>query len=85
MTIIEEPRLAFIIRIWREMYEDRANAYSWRGYITHVPSGEKKYLVDLGDLSRFIEPYLFDIGVEPSKNDSVVLEQPESLPAEDEG
>ena len=41
---IESGTQSFIIKVWLEdTGEDTARA-SWRGHITHVPSGEKRYL-----------------------------------------
>lgn len=45
---------SFLIRIWREADKD----FTWRGHITHVPSGEKQYFEDLEGISAFILPYL---------------------------
>jgi hypothetical protein len=63
MDQIETSTHSFIIRIWREE-NDRP---SWRGYITHVPSGEQQYLPDLGDIITFIIPYLQDMGISVTK------------------
>jgi hypothetical protein len=30
----------------------------WHGQITHVPSGERRYLKDLHDIVTFIKPYI---------------------------
>ena len=36
----------------------------WRGHITHVPSGRRRYVKDLDDILAFIAPYLEAVGVE---------------------
>jgi hypothetical protein len=53
---------SFIVKVWLEedvTISDRI----WRGHITHVPSGEKRYLKNLGEITAFIEPYLKATGI----------------------
>ena len=45
---------SFVVRIWLEE-DDRA---TWRGHITHVPSGDRQYVERLGDIIDFIAPYV---------------------------
>lgn len=47
----------FIVKIWLEEF-DPAHKGSWRGYITHVPSGERQYIDGFLDVISFIIPYL---------------------------
>ena len=49
---------AFVIRIWLE------DSLRWRGHITHVPSGERRYIEDLSEIDDFIWPYLEKMGVQ---------------------
>jgi len=35
----------------------------WRGHITHVPSGTRRYIENLNDIPLFIRPYLERVGV----------------------
>jgi hypothetical protein len=54
-----EPRThAFVIKVWREETEPSANRATWRGYITHVASGQRRYVTNLNELNRFIALYL---------------------------
>ena len=53
---------SFIIKLWVEKASERTRTAVWRGYITHVPSGERRYLKDLSEITAFIAPYLEDIG-----------------------
>lgn len=53
----------FIIRIWLEETIEEAGRASWRGHITHVPSGTRRYFEDLDGIARFIIPYLEALGV----------------------
>ena len=45
---------SFVVRIWLEE-DDRA---TWRGHITHVPSGDRQYVERLSDIVNFIAPYV---------------------------
>lgn len=48
---------SFIIRIWlEEILEDGQSR--WRGHITHVPSKRRRYFEGMGEIDRFIAPYL---------------------------
>ena len=54
---------SFIIRLWLEETEQEAGRATWRGHITHVPSGTRRYLSNVRDISDFIIPYLKRMGV----------------------
>jgi hypothetical protein len=56
---------SFIIKIWLEETAEEASRATWRGHITHVPSGQRQYIQDLDRISSFIGPYLEAMGVEP--------------------
>jgi len=49
---------SFIIKLWLEETGEQKQTVRWRGRITHVPSGEKRYLHSLDDVISFIRPYL---------------------------
>ena len=56
---MREPKVhSFIVKIWQEEDDDEAEKLYWRGHITHVPSGKRRHLKRLNDVSNFIEPYL---------------------------
>ena len=57
---------SFIIKLWLEKAAGGESPAVWRGHITHVPSGERRYLKDLGGVTAFITPYLEAMGVEVS-------------------
>jgi hypothetical protein len=42
----------FIVRMWQE--PSQAVSAHWRGYIEHVPSGQRLYFTSLTDLNDFI-------------------------------
>lgn len=48
---------AFVIRLWFEERGKKGRA-KWRGHITHVLTGRRRYLQNMGDISAFIESYL---------------------------
>ena len=54
---------SFIVKIWIEEADDATERASWRGRITHVPSGEQHYLKDLAEIPAFIAPYLLERGI----------------------
>ena len=62
MEIPESRVHSFIVKIWLEEVDDEPGTFSYRGYTTHVPSGERRYLKRLSDVSDFIESYLEEVG-----------------------
>lgn len=54
---------SFITKIWLEETVEEAGRAMWRGHVTHVPSGERRYVKTLGDIERFIALYLEEMGV----------------------
>ena len=64
MDSLEESNAqSFIVRIWVEERADETGQGLWRGHITHVPSGERRYLKNLGEIEDFIGPHLESMGV----------------------
>ncbi len=58
MESLEPDSHSFIIKIWLEETDEESGQPIWRGHITHVPGGERRYLKDLDGVPAFIEPYL---------------------------
>ena len=54
---------SFIVKVWLEEEATKDSDSVWHGQITHVPSGEKRYLNNLGQISLFIQPYLEAMGI----------------------
>jgi hypothetical protein len=54
---------SFIVKLWIEEASEGAGTADWRGYITHVPGGERHSLKDLSEITAFIIPYLEAMGV----------------------
>lgn len=58
MYLAESSTHSFVIRIWLEETLQETPWPTWRGHITHVPSGRRRYLQDLNELIAFILPYI---------------------------
>ncbi len=65
MDLDEANTFSFIVKIWLEEPTGHASGATWRGHITHVPSGQRHDLKDLCAIPAFIAPYLKELGVEP--------------------
>jgi len=63
MDLFESHTHSFIVKIWLEETAEEAGQAIWRGHITHVPGGQRRYVKDLDDISAFMAPYLQGIGV----------------------
>ena len=60
-----EPDIhSFIVKVWLEETVEEEGRAKWRGHITHVASGERRYLQKLSEITDFIMPYLKSRGVE---------------------
>ncbi len=60
---MESNSHSFIIRVWVEEAQGKPRLVLWRGHITHVPDGERRYFQTLGDISSFVALYLQEMGV----------------------
>ncbi len=63
MDLVEFNTHSFIVKIWLEEPADDNRKGRWRGHITHVPGGERRYLKSLSEIVAFIVPYLVSMGV----------------------
>ena len=64
MDSLEEPNAqSFIVKVWVEDKADEGGQGVWHGHITHVPSHERRYLKNLGEIEDFIAPHLEEMGV----------------------
>lgn len=63
MSLSEPAVHSFIIKLWFEEVPEEAKRPTWHGYITHVPTGERRYLKDLEEITAFITSYLKAAGV----------------------
>jgi hypothetical protein len=64
MDPFESETHSFVVKIWLEEAEDAQGSPTWRGHITHVASNQRKYVEDLGGITKFISIYLEKMGVE---------------------
>lgn len=63
IVLLENHAAAFIVRVWLAPRELENAPVTWRGSIEHVASGRVKYLTDLDEIVRFIQPSLEAMGV----------------------
>ena len=48
---------SFVIKVWIDEPDEDCRM-KWRGRITHVPSGDNRYVTDLAEIISFITAYL---------------------------
>lgn len=65
----EEQIHSFVIRFWLEAIDEQSAQGIWRGHITHIASGERRYLKDAASIPAFIVPYLEELGGRPELQD----------------
>jgi len=67
----EFERLSFVIKIWLEEADAAPSQKKWRGHITHVGTGERRYVESLQQISTFIQDYLAGLedGPNPPKSE----------------
>ena len=63
MNLGESDTQSFIVKVWIEETDEESGQVIWRGHITHVQGGERKYLKHMDDILEFIVPYLERMGV----------------------
>jgi hypothetical protein len=54
---------SFIVKIWPEETDRSGKWMTWRGLITHVPSGGQRHFQNLDDVPAFIGLYLQTMGI----------------------
>jgi len=54
---------SFVVKVWLEETDEESCQAKWRGHITHVQSGQRRYLESLDGIAVFIAPYLDSMGV----------------------
>jgi hypothetical protein len=65
MALSKSNTHSFVVRFWVEETPLEAGQPLWRGQITHVPGGQRRYLKDLNGILAFIVPYLREMGIKP--------------------
>ena len=74
--------VSFIVRIWLEEATGESGGPVWRGSVTHVPSGEKRYFDAFAHLVEHMERYLEMMGV-PSERNAGIAQVPEGTAREE--
>ena len=54
--------MSFIVKLWLEEIVEGTGQMIWRGHITHVPSGDRRYLTTIDEIPGLIAPFLAEIG-----------------------
>lgn len=62
---------SFIVKIWTDETSGEQSPIGWHGHITHVPSGARRYVRRLDEISGFIWPYIGEIGKPANFGDRV--------------
>jgi hypothetical protein len=58
MDLGESTVHSFIIKLWLEDEGGDTSRLKWHGYITHVPSGARRYFKKLNEITDFIKQYV---------------------------
>jgi hypothetical protein len=58
---------SFIVKVWVEEEAGDTGYGIWHGHITHIPSGERRYLKNLDEIRDFIAPHIENMGVRLGK------------------
>jgi len=61
--LVEFSTHSFVIKIWLEVTPNETKKKSWRGHITHIPSGERRYVTSLFGILTFMIRYLKTMGI----------------------
>ena len=54
---------SFVVRVWLEETATDTEPALWRGHITDIVTGTRRYVQKLDDVSAFIASYLEKMGV----------------------
>jgi hypothetical protein len=54
---------SFVIKVWTDDPDSTCDQRTWRGRITHVPTGESRSITELGEITSFIGAYLKQMGI----------------------
>lgn len=63
MKSMKDTTHSFIVRVWLERRELVGKKPNWRGVIEHIPTGERRGLKNLFDITSFVQKYLQLLGV----------------------
>ena len=54
----------FIVKVWLETLAIDQEPATWRGHVTHIASGERRYVDSLADINNYIRKYLTNMGID---------------------
>ncbi len=60
-NFIETHTHSFVVKIW---LEEETPPRTWRGHITHVSSGERSHVNQLGQMTAYFAHYLAELGID---------------------
>ena len=63
MDLPETHVHSFVVKIWLEEVTEVPERTLWRGYVTHVETGERRYVQHLDDITAFIAHFLEQSGL----------------------
>ena len=63
LDLVEVNTHSFVVKVWIEETALESKNPLWRGHITHVPSGNRRYLSHMNGIISFVKPYLKNIGI----------------------
>ena len=74
MSRFEKEGHSFLIRIWKENQDNPMQAATWRGWVQHIQSDQKRYFQSTTDIADIINGYLnhdpaYDQVFEPVQED----------------
>lgn len=53
---------SFVLRVWLEESREEAGRTLWRGHITDIGTGERRYVQDIDGIVAFLVPRLSQMG-----------------------
>ena len=60
----EQDTHHFIVKVWLETPAIAEESATWRGHVTHVASGKRRYVDSLADVNVFMGSYLTKMGID---------------------
>ena len=63
-----ELEQVFAIRFWP--VRSAGAPPHWRGYIDHLPSGERQFIATAGEIGAFVDRYLSDVSDAAARGDN---------------
>lgn len=73
MGLTESDVQSFIVKLWLEGTAEENQRYLSHGYVTHVSSGERRYVNGLEGITEFIAEHLEMTGVKLSMGWRITL------------